>query len=150
MHFLKSPSFKLLLLTVWENNQIQIIYSLMYHQNTCNAHMLLWSSRNKINLILKILTEFYCAVFSFDLLRFFPNLTVWMSIVLNFAAWLRVPCAWKSWHKCSEMCLRASRQKSHAIPLKNGLWKHRFGAVLEHWMLIIPSEPDYAFQQLWG
>lgn len=93
MHFLKSPSFKLLLLTVWENNQIQIIYSLMYHQNTCNAHMLLWSSRNKINLILKILTEFYCAVFSFDLLRFFPNLTVWMSIVLNFAAWLRVPCA---------------------------------------------------------
>lgn len=47
MHFLKSPSFKLLLLTVWENNQIQIIYSLMYHQNTCNAHMLLWSSRKK-------------------------------------------------------------------------------------------------------
>lgn len=62
----------------------------MYHQNTCNAHMLLWSSRNKKNLILKILTDFYCAVFSFNLLRFFPNLTVWM-LILNSAAWLRVP-----------------------------------------------------------
>lgn len=104
MHFLKSPSFKLLLLTVWENNQIQIIYSLMYHQNTCNAHMLLWSSRKKKNPILKILTDFYCAVFSLNLLKFFPNLTVWM-LILSSAAWLRVPCAQNSWQKCSEMCL---------------------------------------------
>lgn len=99
--------------------------------------------------MLKILTDFYCAVSSFTLLRSCPNLTVWI-LILNPAAWLRVHCAWNSWQKRSEMCLEASRHKSHAIPLKNGVWKHRFGAVLEQRMLIIPSDPDYAFHRLWG
>ena len=55
--------------------------------------------------------------FIFNLLRFFPNFTVWISI-LNSADWPHVLCAWNSWQNWPDMCLRASMHTSHAIPLK--------------------------------
>lgn len=65
--------------------------------------------------------------FIFNLLRFFPNLTIWIA-TLNSANRPHVLCAWNSWQNWPNMRPHASTHNSHAIPLKK--------LILELWIWV--------------